>query len=482
MKIRLLLFVLLICCFGCSSVSSKKLSDFQIESPKYSPAEPELWQMENGIQVAFIEDHELPLVRATFYYSGGVLSQRPDELGVASMVGEQMREGGAGKYSPDELNLVLEKLSASISSSAGDEYGTVSFRALSSDFETILPLFADVVQRPRFDQRRLAIAKGQARESILRRRDDPATIAWIGYIQNAFAGTPYGWIKGEQDVQRITRDTLIKFYTRVVGPRDAVLAISGDISIERLKDQLNLTFGSWNPKNVERFVPPLGEVKASPGIYFVPTQFNQTSITMGQVGPKRLEPDWYAVDVLNDIFGAEGFGVSRLFQKVRTQLGLAYSVYGNSYPGPVIGKNVIGLQTKSSSTADALVATLEVLQELQEEPVSDAELEVANRVVSNSFVFQFESPYGVVQRWAVLKMLDYPEDYDSLYLKRRSEVSAKDVLEAANTRWDISKFVVIVVGNDEARSSLEELMKNPPSVLSGMTISYADFDEILHVK
>lgn len=446
----------------------------------FEPIKAQEWKLENGLTVFFYRDPELPLIQGSLIMRGGSLWEAQSHRGAVSAMGAQMRSGGAGSYSADELDLELERLAAAISSGFGEEYGNVSFQGLSSDFSVLIGMTADVVLRPRFEPTRLELWKGQAIESIRRRRDDPNTMAGISFAQILYHGTPYNRVLVRKDVESIRRDDLVGMHQQFVRPDEAILVLTGDVTREQVEREVAFSFGAWQARG--RALGAAPEIREEPqgGIYFIPGNFAQATIYAGHLGVPRLTEDHYAIEAFNYIFGTGGFS-SRLMQTVRSDAGLAYVVYGGIFPGTVKGRNVIMVQTKAESTTKAIDTALGTLSQLQAQSVSADELTEAKRALQNSFVFKFESIAEMVQREATLRMLQYPENYDSVYLESIEGLDVSDIQTTAQRRWRSKDLVVVVVGNESAYTSLKEAVGGASPYLRGMPLRRVKFGDRLEM-
>jgi zinc protease len=431
--------------------------------------------MANGLRVMYLRDAELPLVRGSLLIRGGTLWEEPERWGAVSALGAQLRQGGAGTRSAEELDRVLEELSAGISTAAGGESINASFRCLSSDLETVLSLFADVVLRPRFEEGRLDLWKGQNLEAIRRRVDEPSAVAGLALGELLYGWSPYGRFLLEDDVRGIARTDLSGLHRSTIVPDGAILTVTGDVDRAKLELLLERNFGGWRASGRSTPHPPLVEAEPIPGIYFIRLPYMQSTIYLGQLGVPRLTEDYIAIEGFNELFGASGFG-SMLMQRIRTELGLAYSVYGGILPGPVRGKNVIALQTKAESTGTAIVESLRVLGTMQRSEVEGEKLAEAKRSITNSFIFRFDTVDDALNRRALQTYLNYPADYDSTYLPQIAALTPGEIRAAAERRWDLSKFVIVVVGDDKAYASVKESLSSAVSELQGYELREVAFE------
>ena len=444
-------------CAGGRLSSSPQAPSRADEVAQFKPIQPEEWRLENGLRVIYLKDDELPLVRGRLFIRGGSLWGPESPVGGVGAMGDQMRQGGAGALSADALDQELEQLAASVSSSFSSEFGGVSFSSLSSDLDRVFSIFADVALRPRFEGERLALWKGQALESIRRRKEDPSTVASIAFTQLLYGNTPYGRVSVEKDIVAMSRDLLVSLHQKFVKPDGGLLVVTGRVDRPTVEKLVEHHFGSWKARG--ELLPPAPPVtnEPKPGIYFVELPFSQAAVQMGQLGVPRLTPDYPAIDLFNEVFGTSGFG-SRLMARVRTELGLTYGVYGGISPAVVKGVNYVFLQTKAESVAPAIEASIGVLSGLQAAPPTDEELEEKKTAIQNSFVLNFDSVDEIAVRNARLKLLEYPADYDQTYLSKINGVAPDSVMEVAQKRWDPKTFVIVVVGNRTAFDSLQKVL------------------------
>jgi len=139
-----------------------------------------------------------------------------------------------------------------------------------------------------------------------------------------------------------------------------------------------------------------------------------------------------------------------MFKRVRTDEGLAYSVYGSygaSYAYP--GTFNCGVETKSQSTVYAISIMLQELKKITEQDVTDAELAKAKDGYLNSYVFEFESKPQIVYRLMSLAYYGYPPDFAEKLKEGVEKVTKADVLRVAKKYIRPDKVQILVVGKKE---------------------------------
>ena len=435
------------------------------EQLKYAPLGPltlphvDEFRLPNGMRVLLLESHELPLVRATALVRTGNLFDPADKVGLATVTGDVLRSGGTAAKTGDQIDEQLENIAASVESGIGETDGTVSFSCLKENTAEVMAVFKDVLTHPAFRQDKLDLIKQQLMGGITRRNDDPGEIAQREFTDTLYGrSNSYGWSMEISTVTKIQKPDVEAFYRRYFFPANIILAVQGDFSAADMKMKLQNLFADWTVKQDP--VPPFPAVNFDykPGTYLgVKEDVTQTNFIIGQPGGLLKDPDAAALDVMSSILGG-GFN-SRLFKRIRTQLGYVYGInanWGVHYDHP--GLFTINGSTKSSTTVQAIEAVRQEVDRIKREPVTEEELEGAKETVLNGFVFAFDTPAKTISRLARYYYFNYPSDFIFQYQKAVEAVTREDVLRVARKYIDPIKFVVVAVGNPkDFGTSLEKL-------------------------
>jgi predicted Zn-dependent peptidase len=417
------------------------------------------YTLPNGMRVYLLEDHELPIVSGTVRVRTGNLFDPADKVGLATVTGVVMRSGGTQAKTGDQLDEELENIAASVESDIGESSGSVSFSTLKENTGEVLGIFKDVLTQPEFRQDKIDLAKSEMRSGIARRNDDAHGVADREFADIVYGkDSPYGWQIEYATLDRIARGDLVGFYKRYFFPANMLMAVWGDFSTPDMKARLASLFGDWNYQ--QPAVPPFPPVreKAQPGIYVAQKDdVTQTFFVEGHLGGELKDQDFPSLEVMADILGG-GFQ-SRLMQRVRTQLGLAYEIsadWGANYDHP--GLFEIGGSTKSASTAETLKAIQEEIERIRASDVSADELETARQTALNSLVFAFDTRAKTLGRLLNYEYFDYPKDFIDRYQKGLEAVTRADVLRVAREHVHVADLTVVAVGKaDEFQKSLATL-------------------------
>ena len=172
----------------------------------------------------------------------------------------------------------------------------------------------------------------------------------------------------------------------------------------------------------------------------------QANIILGHAGVSRDNPDYYALTVMNYILGGGGFS-SRLVRKIRNKRGLAYSVASFFDPGKYPGSFQIVLQTKNSSAREAISLSLQEMERIRKELVSEKELEGAKKYLIGSFPMRLDTQGKLANFLTQVEYYglgpDYPEKYPSLI----RSITREEVLRVAKKYLHPKNTILVVVAN-----------------------------------
>lgn len=416
--------------------------------PQVKIPDPVEITLSNGMRVFLLENHELPLISGLAMIRTGNLFDPKDKKGLADATAEVLRSGGTKAKTGDQLDEDLENIAASVESNMEETSATVSFSALKETSDTAMQIFHDLLTEPEFRQDKLDLVLTQARGGIARRNDEASSIPDRELMRILYGpDTPYGWQLEYEDLDHIKRDDLIAFYKRYYFPKNIMLAVYGDFTVDDMKARLEKLFASWKTEQPPAPPFPAVSAKAAPGMYLAEkADVTQSFFAIGELGGTLRDPDYAATQVAAHILG-QGFS-SRLVSEIRTRLGYAYSVaavWSPNYNHPGTFR-IVG-STKSASTVDTIQAVNRELEKLRTMEVTDQELKEAKDGVLNAFVFNFDSPAKTLNRVLRYAYFGYPKDFLFQYQKAVSAVTKADVLKAAMDHFRPENLAFVTVGN-----------------------------------
>jgi zinc protease len=438
---------------------AKDPAKLEIPPLDFEVKRPERVTLENGITLYLLADRTVPIVSVNALVFGGGAEEPAEKLGLADFAFGLLASGGAGKRSAEELDELLEFHAANAGGGSGVELSSFGLNLRSQDLPTLFPVFADMLLRPRYQKDRFEVAIARSIEAVRRRPDSPDGLA-ARALAKAIHGkdSPFAREPTERTLKAITVADLKAFRERLVTPASTTFLVSGDFDREALLKLFRQQFGGWKggPRLARRF-PPAGKLERR--VIFVPKELAQTKLRIGGHGFQRLDPDEFAIRVMNTALGG-GLGAGRLYREIREAKGLAYSAYSVAAPGPTVGMFYAGADTQPPRTAQALEAMLATLDEVRgAKALTVPEVSVASDMYLNAFAFRFDSASKIVNEKAVFDLFNYPDDYLDTFRENVARVDAEAVAKAANRLLDPASFQIVVVG---PRSLEKELARFGP--------------------
>ncbi len=432
-----------------SALAQKRYDEIKYpELNEFEKAKVEEFALDNGITFYLVEDKELPLIRVNVLVKTGSLLEPMEKTGLAGMTGQVMRNGGSENYPANELNLLLEDKAAFISTSFGMGSANASMNVLKEDFDDLVPVFVDVIRNPAFPQDKIDLAKTQLKTGISRRNDEQAQIANREFFKLIYGdNNPYTSQIEYATIDAITREDLVEFHKQAFTGNNMMIGVIGDFDTREMKRKLEAAFGNIEPGSETNLIYPEVDYNYPSTVNLVDKpDVNQSYIFAGHIGGLRENPDYAALQLMNEILSG-GFS-GRLLQTVRSDLGLAYAVFGSyssniNYPGVFY----VGVMTKSSTTAEAIDAMLNEVEKLQVESVPQAELEEARERMLNSLIFRYDSKNKILNQRLNNEYNGLPDDYFDEYVEQLRTVSSADIQRVAKEYLQPDQVQILVVGN-----------------------------------
>jgi len=418
--------------------------------PRSEVPQPQRAELDNGMVIIMLEDHELPLIEVRAIVRTGSRLEPADQVGLAGLVGQVLRSGGTENMPSDELDDLLEDRAASIETSIGTASGGASMSSLRDDFPEMLQVFSDVLRKPAFEQDQIDVAKTQITAGISRQNDDPNQIIGREFPELVYGSdSPYVRSATYATIDNISRDDLIAWHRKDYHPNRMILGLVGDFEPKNALKLIRDVFGDW-PKGPAVEDPEAAYRKqAKPGIFFVEkNDVTQSFIRMGHLGVTRDNPDYHAIELMNQVLS--GSFASRLFTRIRSQKGLAYSVRGRvgsqwDYPG----LSMLWMSTKTETTAAGIDALLEEVAKMKSEPATDEEVKKAKAGILNSFVFNADSANKILGQQLTYEYFGYPLDWQDRYREGIEATTTAEVRAAAEKYLQPEQFAILVVGTEE---------------------------------
>jgi len=420
-------------------------------------------RLPNGLEIAVVEKHEVPVVDVSLLIGAGSLRDPADLPGLATFTAAVLQEG-AGNRNSLEIADEVGYLGARLFTGASYDAATISLHVPKRQVGPALDLLADVVLRPTFPDSEISRQRDLRRSQILQQRDQPVAMANIAFSAIVYGGAhPYGRpLNGtEVSTASLNRDRVAQFYQAYFRPNNARILVVGDVTLPEAQALLAARFAGWAAGDVPAVEDTPAPDPAPRTIYLVDKPGAAQSVfRIGEVAVRRTTPDYFALTVLNTILG--GSFTSRLNQNLRETHGYTYGANSQfamrRMPGPFLAtSSVVTAKTDSS-----LIEFMKELRRIRDDTVPSAELAKAKAYITLGLPSEFETTAGAAAQFRELLLYGLPLDYFTNYIPRIDAVTAADVQRVARQYLDPDHFAIVVVGDrSQIASGLEALHEGP---------------------
>jgi predicted Zn-dependent peptidase len=340
----------------------------------------------------------VPAVRSValgFWIGTGSCTESDAEAGLSHLL-EHMLFRGTERYRSEEIDQIFDSMGAELNAGTGKEMTSLYARVLDEHLERAFDVMGQMISVPAMDG--LAEEREVVLEEIAMYEDDPQELIFDVLGETIFPDHPLGraTLGRAEVVSAATREELLGFHRERYFPGNIVVAAAGSVEHERIVAWAGeaLTARTLGPSEADIAPPPPPHVGAR--TRFRPRDTEQYHLTLGAPALARDDDRRFALRVLDSILG--GTSSSRLFQAVREQRGLAYSVF--TFQSLYRHTGQIGLYV--GTRPDNLVEVCDVLAgelaRIREEPVSAEELERAKDNVKGRIVLALESTSARMDR------------------------------------------------------------------------------------
>ena len=315
----------------------------------------------------------------------------PKELNGISHFVEHMVFKGTTSRSAQQFAREVDSIGGNLDAFTGKENICFNIKVLDENIAPALDLLSDLVLHPTFTPEDMAREQGVILEEIKMDEDSPDYLVHETFTQNFWKGDALGRpILGTvKTVSSFTQQIVFDYYAGRFTPRNMVFSAAGHLEHDSFVAQVAEHFSGLAASSES----PIARCPAPATHAHITLKrkksLEQVQLCLGVPAPAVDSPQRYAVYLLNAMLG--GGMSSRLFQSIREDKGLAYSIYSEASPFRDTGALSIYAGTSVDKTAEVLRLTIAELRRLKEEPVAEAELKRAKDQLKSNIVLGLES-------------------------------------------------------------------------------------------
>ncbi len=344
-------------------------------------------------------------------FDAGARSEQPDENGVAHFLEHLVFKGGERYAHYREVNETAERMGAMINAYTSHEIVAFHVTCRAEVAPQAIDLLTDIAGRPRIDVDELDRERGVVIQEIARANDQPAVVAGHLIDRAAFGDHPLGRpvLGPEEHLRTFTRDEIVGFRDRRWSPGRAGAFLVGNTDHLPAPDELDERFGRFPSLPEPPPFEPAPEFQ--PGTLVEARETNQSHLRMvyrPSIDPRNRR-DRAALGIYATLLG--GSMGSRLFDEIREQRGLCYSVWAHDHSFADTPLLALGAGLDSSKTLEAYARMREIVDELRADGPREEEVERARAYAGGRLVLSFENS-GAVARYGAQQAIVHDDEID----------------------------------------------------------------------
>jgi len=364
---------------------------------------------------------------------------------------EHMVFKGTETRSAFQISEEIDAIGGAINAMTSREYTAYHVDVLPQHLERAMDILSDLVRRPRFHPDHVTREKGVILEEIRMQEDTPSDVAFERFDQQLWADQHpltrpiSGFV---ETVNGLTREGLMEQFG-LYDTAQLFLVAVGDVDTEELMRIAEAKFGPIG--QADEAAAPRHAPSLQGGFHLEDRDVQQAHLCLGTASLARDDDRRYGLELMNTILG--GGMSSRLFKRIREELGLAYAVFSASSPYSDSGAFNIYVGTEPGNAPQALDICFEEVERIQTEPVSEDALRLAKEKLKGNLVLGLDSSQARMARLGLAEIHGTHRSVDEI-IQRVEDVTVDDVQTIARTLFE-QPWTLSVVGPGEALAGLE---------------------------
>lgn len=347
-----------------------------------------LYTLKNGLRIVTEYIEHVNSISVGVMVQNGSRNEDLEVNGISHFI-EHMFFKGTEKRTAKQIVGDIENVGGQINAYTSKEATCYYVKALNTHLDLSLDVISDMLLHSKFDPEEIEKEKGVVVEEINMSEDTPEDVlddihSKAIFGDNSLSRAILGTIGS---VRSFNREKIMNFIYNHYTPHNSVLSICGNFDEKELNDLIEKYFGEWKSSKI--YIPQYKTPILLNNSKYAEKQIEQLHIDLGLKGLPYAHEKGYALVLLNNIFG--GGASSILFQKVREELGLCYTVY--SYPQPYQGVGVFNIYTGlSKQYADKALSVIDrELKLFANGKLSDELLNINKEKIKASYILGLES-------------------------------------------------------------------------------------------
>lgn len=449
---RLIYTIFFLAAFGVNAQIDRSKAPEPGPAPEINLGVPQSFLLDNGLKVIVVENHKLPRVSYTL-----TLDNPPHTEGAKAGVGDLMGNllgKGSKNIDKDAFNEEVDYMGAFINFSADGAFA----RGLSKYSDRILELLADAAINPNFTAEEFDKERNILLDNL--KSDEKNVTSAARRVESALAygqNHPYGEYVSQELVNNVDLEDIHVYYRNYFVPKNAYLAIVGDVNFEDIKEKVTELLTPWTKANppVVALPNPVDAQYMQINFVDMPNAVQSEISVQNLVDLKMTNEDYFPLLLANKVLG--GSFRSYLNASLREDKGYTYGARSGVGADKYASRFRASASVRNVVTDSAVVVFMDQIKRIRDEKVDPEELKIAKAEYVGEFVMALERPETIARYALNILTENLPQDFYTSYLENINAVTAEQVQQAAQKYFKPENARIVVTG--KASEVLEPLAK-----------------------
>ena len=414
--------------------------------------------LENGLRLILVPQEKSLATTVLVLVETGSKYETKEQSGISHFLEHMCFKGTQKRPTAFSIASELDGIGASYNAFTSQEYTGYYAKARPTHFDQILDVVSDIYLHQTFDASEIEKEKGVIIEEINMLADMPARKVQDVFMELMYGDQPAGWpIAGRKEiVQAMTRDDFVAYHNGHYVAEATIVVIAGKFDEQEAIDGVKKYFGGISTGTKSKKVKTVEE-QEQPRVALESKETDQTHLVMGLRAFDLFDTRKYALEVLSDILG--GGMSSRLFQKVREEMGAAYYIGAGADFSTDHGYLDISAGIDHKKIDEVITAILGELKRMEREPVAAEELGRAKEHLIGGLVLGLETSNQLAGFYGSQEVLEHKIESPEEVIAQIQAVTAEQIQAVAKEIIKNDGLNLAVIGPFKDKERFEKILK-----------------------
>lgn len=414
--------------------------------------------LKNGLRLITIPHKDNPAVTVLIMVEAGSKYETKNISGLSHFLEHMCFKGTTKRPKAIDLSRELDSIGSQYNAFTSQEFTGYYAKAHPKHFKKLVDIISDLYLHPTFPVGEMEKEKGVIVEEINMYEDTPQRHIYDLFMSLLYGDQPAGWnIAGTREtVKKMKREDFVSYRDKHYLANTTTLIVAGNFNRREVLKEANKAFANLKSKSREKKLVVV-ERQNSPQVLIKQKKTDQTHLILGVRTFSIKSPKLPALKVLNAVLG-QGMS-SRLFQKLREEMGVGYYVKSFTDEYTDHGYLAVSAGVDKKRLEEVILAILAEFRQLKDEIVPEGELKKAKDYLIGNLFLGLETSDALAEFFGYQEVLKHSLETPEQMAKEIKAVTAGDIQKIAKDIFQNRKLNLAVVGEFKNKNTLLKILR-----------------------